>query len=540
MPKLPSLPTLPDLPSFLRLGRSADEDGAPDWVIVDLHGSYPTYHAHDAVLSLLQRAESFESLTERLDRLADADWVSGVLVRVSGLTAGLATAQAIGRALGRLAERKRVVVYLEQVSLRTLLVGTGASEVVAPESAEVMVPGLAAEQTFYGSFLRRRGIEFENLRIKEYKAALTRFSDERMDEHNREQLTTYLDSAERSWLAAVAPDGGSDLFEAGLTNAAQLREAGLIDRVAYDDEIAVPVDQHWGRTLELLMDRVSEKKRTKKKDGIAVVPVIGAIVSGRSRGTPPLPFMSGPLVGSDTVVTAIRKAERDEHTSAIVLVVDSGGGSALASDLIGRAVARCTKPVVAVMVEVAASGGYYVLAQADHVVASPFTITGSIGVVIGKPVLTEFNDRHGLNPEVVGRAEALFESPNRRFSDAERTWAETMMDEVYDRFVDRVAAGRGLSRERVDEIGRGRIWSGADAHERGLVDELGDLAAALAAARRLAKLPDDAPVHAVSAGLSIPGIPTFGKEPAAALAGLWPFGREKVLLWMDTSVTIRG
>ena len=558
---MPHLPTLPDLPKLLRLalGKAPEED-VPSWAIVDLHGSYPTHHSHDLLESLLERSESFQSLTERLDQLAGMDTVTGVLVRVVNLTAGLATSEAIGRALGRLQARKRVVVYLPQVTMRSLLVGAAVREVMAPESAEVMLPGFAAERVFYGEFLTRRGIGFENLRIREYKSALTTFSEDHMDEAEREQLTAYLTSAERSWLSAVVPDDGGaapegdatgdggggvvDVLDAGLTNANQLLEAGLITRIGYDDEVALPVDQDWSRSLELVRTQFAEKRRAKKADGIAVVPVIGAIVSGRSRPTPPIPLFSGPTAGSETVVAALRKAERDEHVTAIVLYVDSPGGSALASDVIGRAVARCAKPVVAVMGEVAASGGYYVLAQADHVVASPFTITGSIGVVVGKPVLADLNQRIGRNPETVGRELALFGSANRAFSDAERAWAERMMDEVYERFVARVADGRGLSRERVDEIGRGRIWSGVDAHERGLVDELGDLHAGIAAARRLAGLPDDVPVRAVSAGFTLPGVPSFGKDPAAAvataaLASVWPFGQERVLTLFDSAVTIR-
>jgi len=191
------------------------------------------------------------------------------------------------------------------------------------------------------------------------------------------------------------------------------------------------------------------------------------------------------------------------------------------------------------MGEVAASGGYYVLAQADHVVASPFTITGSIGVVIGKPVLEGFNQRHGLNPEVVGRERALWASPNKRFTDDERAWAEKVMDQVYGRFVDRVAAGRGLTAEKVDEIGRGRIWSGRDAAAIGLVDELGDLRTGVDAARRLAGLDQDAPVRTLTPGFQLPGAPTLGKDAASTLAALWPFGQERVLTWMDTSLTIR-
>jgi len=536
------LTSVTDLPALIRatLGRGAGSDAA-SWAILDLNGAYPTHHTND-ITALLQHTESFQAFTDRLDQLGRTESISGVLVRVVELTAGLATSEAIGRALGRLARSKRVVVYLPQVNMRSMLVAAEVSEVVAPESAEVMLSGFAAERVYYGEFLTRRGIGFENLRIREYKSALNRFSDDHMDDHEREQLTTYLDSAERSWLGSVLPDANLDaLLGADFTNAQQLLDAGLITRIGWDDEIAVPVDQDWTRSLELVRDQIAERRRAKKVPGVAVVPVVGAIVSGRSR--PASGLFTGPTAGSETVVAALRRAERDQLVKAIVLYVDSGGGSALASDVINRAVARCTKPVVAVMGEVAASGGYYVLAQADHVVASPFTLTGSIGVLVGKPVLAEVNERIGRNPETVGRELALFASPNRPFSQAERVWAERMMNEVYARFVARVAAGRSLAPERVDELGRGRLWSGADAHERGLVDELGDLRSAIVAARRLAELPEDAPVRGVSGGRSLPELPSFGKDPAqgavaALLASVWPFGEERVLTWFDSSVTV--
>ncbi|MFC7404149.1 S49 family peptidase [Georgenia alba] len=521
---------------------AVDKDSAgPDWVILDLHGEYPTYRSTDPVQAVVRRGESFEGLVERLEKLADAEWLRGVVVRVGDLKTGLATSRRIGLALGRLAARKRVIGYLPQVSMRSLLTTATLAEVVAPESAEVQLPGFAAEQVFFGAFLSRHGIGFENLRIREYKSALTQFSEAQMDDYQREQLTAYLDSAERTWVADVAAPRGRDgaVLDAGITSARQLAELGLITRIAYDDELVTTVEPSWPRTLELLLPDLRGARRGKKADHIAVVTVQGPIVPGRSRGLPPVPLLPGPTAGSDTVVAALRKADRDEHVRAIVLYVDSGGGSALASDLIGRAVARCSTPVVAVMGEVAGSGGYYVLAQADHVVADPYTITGSIGVVVGKPVLAELDERHGLRPESVGREQALFGSPHRPFSEADRTWAERMMEEVYARFVDRVATGRGLSAERVDEIGRGRIWSGAAAHEIGLVDELGDLEAGLVAARRLGGLAEDAPVSAVSTGFQLPGTPTFGKDAAGTLGGYWPFGTETVLTWLDHHLTIR-
>ena len=522
------------------VGRPASREAEPDWVVLDLRGSYPTHAAGSPLTAMLQREDTFEQFTQRLERLAGADWLSGVLVRVGELKTGLVASRAIGAALGRLAKHTRVVGYLPQVSMRSLLVAAELPEVLAPESAEVMLPGFAAEQVFLGAFLAKHGVGFENLRIREYKSALTQFSADHMDDYEREQLTAYIDSAERTWLDTAA-DGTEPaaIFDAALTSAAELADAGLITKVAYDDEVVTVVDQPWGRALELVLPDLGKRQRTKKADGVAVVSVIGAIVSGRSRPAPPVPLVPGPSAGSDTVVAALRKADRDQNTAAILLYVDSPGGSALASDLIDRAVAGCRKPVVVVMGEVAASGGYYVSARADRIVASPFTLTGSIGVVAGKPVLAEFNDKHGLNPETVGRELALFASPHRPFSDVERAWAQAMMDQVYERFVDRVATGRGMSSEQVDAVGRGRIWSGRDALERGLVDELGDVHDGLAAARRLADLAQDAPVRAVSSGFTLPGMPTFGQGAASTVESLWPFGSEKVLTWFDRSVRIR-
>ena len=161
------LTSVTDLSSLIRatLGRGAGSDAA-SWAILDLNGAYPTHHTND-ITALLQHTESFQAFTDRLDQLGRTESISGVLVRVVELTAGLATSEAIGRALGRLARSKRVVVYLPQVNMRSMLVAAEVSEVVAPESAEVMLSGFAAERVYYGEFLTRRGIGFENLRIRE-------------------------------------------------------------------------------------------------------------------------------------------------------------------------------------------------------------------------------------------------------------------------------------------------------------------------------------------------------------------------------------
>lgn len=180
----------------------------PTWVILDLSGPYPARQPANPIQALLNREETLEALEARVERLRDADWLHGVLVRISEFTAAPATAHAVRGILGRLAEDKRVVAYLPQLTMTALIAASGAREIVAPESADVMVPGFAVEPTFLGAFLKKHGIEFENLRIREYKAALTRFSQEAMDDANREQLSAFLAGLETAWARDLAAARG--------------------------------------------------------------------------------------------------------------------------------------------------------------------------------------------------------------------------------------------------------------------------------------------------------------------------------------------
>ncbi|GHG09021.1 peptidase [Deinococcus piscis] len=515
----------------------------PTWVVVDLRGEYPARQPQQPLQALLSRTETLEALEERLERLARAEWLHGVLFRFGELKLSASTARAIRGMLSRLAEKKRVVAYVPQLGMTTLLAASGAGEIVAPESAEVGLHGFGLEQLYLGDFLKKHGIGFENLRIREYKSALTMFSESSMDEANRKQLQAYLDACENAWVRDVAQGRGlSDAqvrgwIEGGVTSARQALEAGILTGVAYEDELLGPATQPLSAVLDLLMP-----DRTPKKAGrVAMVSIEGNIVTGQSRNNPlPLPLTGGPSAGADTVVAALRHAKEDKTTAAIVLYVNSGGGSALASDMIWREVQTSDKPVVAVMGEFAASGGYYVLAAADRIIASPYTVTGSIGVVAGRPITEEFNRRHGLNPEQLGREEALMFRSSHPFTERQREQVRHMIAETYDRFVDRVAQGRGLSTEEVDDLGRGRIWSGADALERGLVDELGDLHTAVQRAKELAGLPYSAPVWNAAPKTRLPLLPEFAREAQdAASLKLWPFGDEAVLLLGSGELRLR-
>ncbi len=512
----------------------------PTWVVLNVAGPLPARHPTNPLAALLNRNESLESLQAKLDKLAGAEWLHGVLLRFGAFEADLATARALNCMLRRLSAKKRTVSYLPSVNKAALLAAAGAQEVVAPESAEFMLHGFGAEITYLGAFLKKHGIDFENLRIGEFKSALTRFSQDHMDDAQRLQTAELLRSMEYAWVSdlagarSVSGDAVRGWLSEGVSSAARAAELGILSKVAYEDELIGPASRPWEAVLDLLMPL-----RSKRGAGrIALVPVVGNIITGKSRNNPlPLPLLGGAMAGSDSVVAALRRAKEDKQTKAIVLYVDSGGGSALASDLIWREIKTSGKPVVAVMGAVAASGGYYVLTHAQHVIASPYTITGSIGVVMGKPVLENFNQRQGFTPQRVERQDnALIYSSARAFSDAERRELERGIAEVYQRFIAKVAEGRKLSLEQVNRLGRGRVWSGADALSAGLVDELGDLQTGFARACELAGLSYDAPVWTATPPNRGP-LPEFAQQ-AAAVSFKPPFLNERALLWLETGLRL--
>ena len=290
-----------------------------------------------------------------------------------------------------------------------------------------------------------------------------------------------------------------ELVDTGPRTAPEARGAGLVDKLGYRDEVYAAMRSRVGAEAELLFaDQWRPRRRphlpARRKGHVALVEVRGAIVSGRTRRGP-----MGRLVGSDSVGAALRAATQDEHVRAVVLRVNSPGGSAVASDTIWREVCRVReagKPVVVSMGEAAASGGYYIACPADVIVALPSTLTGSIGVFGGKMVVRELFDRLGLNTGTVSHgARSLMFSARRGFSDDERERLAASMDAIYDSFVAKVAQGRGRSVAEIETIARGRVWTGSDAVGVGLVDELGGLRDAVRIARARAGLPADAPVR---------------------------------------------
>ncbi|MEO8828310.1 signal peptide peptidase SppA, partial [Lapillicoccus sp.] len=292
------------------------------------------------------------------------------------------------------------------------------------------------------------------------------------------------------------------LTDTGPRTAREALDAGLVDALGYRDEAYSAMTARVGEQAELLYaDRWQPRRSpaarlrlpTRRRGHVALVEVHGAIASGRSRRTP-----TGRQVGSDSVAAALRAAARDDQVRALVLHVDSPGGSAVASDTIWREVCRVReagKPVVVSMGAAAASGGYYIACPADVVVALPSTLTGSIGVFGGKLVVAELLERLGITTGSVSHgAHSLMFSARRGFTDGEHERLATLMDAIYDDFVAKVAQGRGRTVAEIDAIARGRVWTGSDALRVGLVDELGGLRDAVRIARLRAGLHADAPV----------------------------------------------
>lgn len=475
-------------------------------VVMPLSGSYPARNVPPKRLAFppdfRPKTTSLEAFTELCHELARAPWLEGITLRFEDLDADLATLFAMHRALSHVRQAgKDVYAHLTSINLSYLYLASAADTISAPESADVFLNAPAFRFTFYAAALEKLGVQFEKRARAEYKNAADNYARADMSNAQREQMDALRLSLQKHIVATLAERrqmSEADVhtcLTGGLVSAEELQEKGLLDELRYDAEL---LTKH--RKVQE-MQPLLPKKLLPFAKRVAVVRLEGIIATGKTQRSPvPLPIVGLGTAGADTVVSTLRRADADPTTAAIVFYVDSPGGSALASDLIWHALTACKKPVVAVMGSVAASGGYYVLTHAKHVIAAPVTITGSIGVVLGKFAWPKFNERYGISHEILSDDPyaGLFDS-NRGFSEADDALLNRSLDVTYQRFKQRVADGREMTLEQVEAIARGRVWTGEDALQQGLVDELGDLQTGIAYAKQLAELPEDAETYTVSA-----------------------------------------
>jgi protease IV len=466
-------------------------------------------------------------LTMRRPRLADVldglrraradDRVKALIVKVGGRRIGLARVQELREAIAEFTRAgKTTVAWAETFGDFSpgnvpYYLATAFSRICLQPSGDLALTGVSLEQWFYRGALDKLGLDYQVGKRYEYKNAADRLTEHGFTGPAREAMQRLAESVTSQLSDAIAArlnipaDQARSLIDRGPYLAADALSARLVDSLAYRDEVYDDLRKSVGPDACLLyLGRYQRARalveRARKlplpaQDEVALIYATGPIRRGRSGRGP----LAGGAMGSDTIAGALRAAAADPHSRAIVLRVNSPGGSYVASDTIWREVVRARqggKPVVVSMGDVAASGGYFIAMAADSIVAQPGTLTGSIGVLAGKPVTTSLLERAGVTTDsVVEGSHADMFTTTRPFSDEEWGLVNAWLDRIYADFTQKVASGRDMTVEQVDQIARGRVWTGADAAERGLVDHLGGLDDAAAVARRKAGLPDSAPLR---------------------------------------------
>lgn len=465
-----------------------------------------------AILSM--RKARLADVLSGLKRAGKDPRVKALIVKIGTQPLGLGMVQELRQAVTRFRSAGKLTVAFAETfgefgaGTVPYYLASAFERVYLQPSGDVGLTGVSLEQRFLRGALGKLGVEYQIGQRHEYKTAANTFTQDHMTEAHRESMGRITESITEQVVAGVAegrgldPAGVRELIDRGPFIGAEAVEAGLVDRMAYRDEVYDEVKQVAGAdSLLLYVGRYARGPIARKlphpgEQTVALVHGTGPIRLGRSGRSP---LGGGGAMGSDTVCAALRAARRDEHVKAVVFRVESPGGSYVASDAIWREVVltrRAGKPIVVSMGDVAASGGYMVSMAADAIVAQPGTLTGSIGVFGGKAVIGGLLEKIGVSSEMVGEgANAGMFSSTNAFSEAQWARVNAWLDRVYDDFVNKVAEGRGLSRERAHELAKGRVWTGADAQAGGLVDELGGLEDALNLAREKAGLPSDAPVR---------------------------------------------
>lgn len=459
----------------------------------------------------------------RIDRAADDRTIAGAILDVQGPELGRGKIYELRAAIQRFrAKGKKMYAQFESALPSDYLVACACDEIVMPESGTIILPGIHAEATFYKGLLDKVGVEADFMHMGDFKGAAEPLTREEYSKPVRENMTALVDSLYDEMVTTVVKDRPlsvaqvREIIDMGLITAKRAKELGLVDRIAYPDVLredladtyeAAPLVyvQNYGQKkvdtdfsgpmgfIKLMQAMMGGSSSAKRDDGkkIAVVYALGAITSGKSQADP----FGSEVMGSTTIVEALRDANKDKDVAAIVLRIDSPGGSALASDLIWHETQAIDKPIVASMGDVAGSGGYYIAMGADKIIATPGTITGSIGVVGGKLAVTGLYKKLGITTETIerGRNSGLFNSSGE-FTDSEREVVRAMMEDCYDQFTTKAAAGRKMPVDKLRKLAGGRVYTGRQALANGLVDELGTLHDAIQAAKQLAGIDQDTKV----------------------------------------------
>jgi protease-4 len=488
--------------------RSVEPGVVDDSVLfLKLHGAIPEQTVPSLTIESLRAGPSPTLLGVRnaLRRAAEDDRIRALVLHCGGLGVGWAKAQEIRWGIENFKESgKPVFAFLRTARTIDYYVASAADDVFMAPEGLLDMKGLRIEAGFYADMLAKLGVEAEVERVGKYKSAPEAFLRTGMSEESREVLNSILDDVYSRFVASVASarEKSEEEFRSTLDNGpfvpARALEFGLVDALKYEDEF----DDHIKEKLELDELRKVRFSQYPSEDGsdslgfsganeIAVVYAVGDMMTGRSRSDP---LFGIRVLGSDTFSQTVRQVKENDDVKAVILRIDSSGGSAIASDQMWRALnlLALEKPLVVSMSDVAASGGYYVAMADAPVLAYPGTYTGSIGVFYGKLNLRKLYDKIGVKKEILTRGRfAAIDTDYRSLTEEERAKLRSEIEEFYKGFVEKVAESRERPFEEIHELAQGRVWMGSQAQANGLVDELGGFDRAVELAREAAGLGKD-------------------------------------------------
>ncbi|KAL3639311.1 hypothetical protein CASFOL_017218 [Castilleja foliolosa] len=461
----------------------------------------------DQLKSRFSSGISLPQICENFIKAAYDPRVSGIYLHIEPLSCGWGKIEEIRRhILDFKKSGKFILGYVSVCGEKEYYIGSACDELYAPPSAYFQLYGLTVQASFLGGVLEKIGVEPQVRRIGKYKSAGDQLTRKNISDENREMLTALLDNIYGNWVEKISLAKGKlkvdieNFINEGVYEVEKLKQDGWITDIKYDDEILSLLKDRLGIPSDKKLPTVDYRRycRVKKwtlglsgnRDCIAVIRASGGI--SRVRG--PLSTSSSGIV-AEQFIEKIRTVRESKKYKAVVLRIDSPGGDALASDLMWREIKLlgASKPVVASMSDVAASGGYYMAMAADTIVAEKLTLTGSIGVVTGKFNLEKLYEKIGFNKEVIsrGRYAELTSAEQRPFRADEEELFSKSAESAYRSFRDKAASSRSMAVDKMEEVAQGRVWTGNDAASRGLVDAIGGLSRAVAIAKQKANLPLD-------------------------------------------------
>lgn len=472
---------------------------------IRLSGNLQELEPSSVLGQFMEPPPTVRSIVDALRKAKVDRRVTSVIIRPTGTAALWGKVQEVRDAiLDFKSSGKPIIAYMEYGGDQEYYLASACDQVFLLPTASLDLTGIASYELFLRGTLEKIGVYPDALHIGEYKTAANQYTEKTMTPSHREMAESLNRELYEQLVQGLAGGRGKSdaeirtLIDHGPFAPEEAVRVGLIDDLAYEDELDDKVQLGTG-TLRYTSQQEYRRITTRslgldRGQKIAVIYAVGVIATGRSSSD------GTDVIGSETLVEQLRRVRADNSIKAIVLRIDSPGGSALASDIIWREImlTRDVKPIVASMSDLAASGGYYIAMPAHHIVAEPATLTGSIGVVAVKFVLDGTFDKLGLNiEEVKSGTYAGMYSTLRPFTPQEREKMLEQMQGTYEVFVEKAAAGRKMTPEQVDAVGQGRVWTGRQARDLGLVDELGGLTHALAAAKTRAGIDAAAEVELV-------------------------------------------